>query len=49
MHTPEMYITDLMFMLIVLGCITIGVFVYSKYLDWKEKKVIDIKQSDKEK
>jgi len=37
MHTFDMMITDLKFLAVVIGIITIVVFVYSKYLDWKEK------------
>jgi len=41
MHTFDMMITDLKMMLVVVGVITIIVFVYSKYLDRKLNKEID--------
>jgi len=36
MHTFDMMITDLKFLVVVIGIITVVVFVYSKYLDWKD-------------
>ena len=39
MHTFDMMITDLKFLVVVIGIITVVVFVYSKYLDWKDSKL----------
>jgi len=38
-HTFDMMITDLKFIVVVIGIITIAVFIYSKYLIWKEDKL----------
>ena len=38
-HTFDMMITDLKFLAVVIGVITIAGFIYSKYLIWKEAKL----------
>jgi len=45
MHTFDMMITDLKMMIVVIGIITVVVFVYSKYLDWKLNKEKDNDES----
>jgi len=42
-HTFDMMITDLKFLVIVLGIITIAGFIYSKYLILKEAKLIQLR------
>ena len=39
MHTFDMMITDLKFLVVVIGVITIVVFIIDKYYDWKDSKL----------
>jgi len=38
-HTFDMMITDLKFLVVVIGVITIVVFIIGKYYDWKDSKL----------
>ena len=39
-----MYISDLKFLAVVVGIITVAAFLYSKYLDWKIDKEDKLKK-----